>query len=592
MALPFLSQYITREAVLKMLVYFRCKEAEKIQRVLVVDDLAVKKKDDEKEKGELRNEELYKLFPPRRKWIHVDYENRKNLSQIDKNEKNLLFTVLREAQKDGDHPEWYNILDERINKIISAALTSHVLFSRPTVAVIEKKRNDKDKTIECRPICMFKTLDERIYASLYNRVFTHLLDDLFYEKSFAFRVPQKGDPQMLHLKAVRNIKEFRRMLTVNLWVAECDMKKFYDTLDHDLIKKRFSQMLHWKKRDGVITLEEWRILKRVIFSYVNCFSFYQDVYRYNKKPGHPIWKNIRNSRGYTKHIKWIASDIEAKRLAGEWPYRTKHHDQNELGVPQGGALSGIIANVMMHFTDMKLRKYWNGNHNFLYVRFCDDMIMMGVDKIQVGEAFKRYSECVEANHLFMHTPVTFKDKRMKDFWDGKTRPPYQWGAPAREVMPWITFVGYDVNWQGDTRIRKSSLDKEIKKQYEKEIEIEHLLSTKSGRNPQWSRAYIMNSLHKRLIGMSVGRVQIWDYENHGNHYSWARAFTELTDNQWARWQLRLLDRHRNRMMKRLGNFMLDLDYGDIKPSDKREHTDALFYYGKPFSYYGQVLKKW
>ena len=590
MALPFLETYITYEAVLKLLIHYRCKEAERIQRILVVDDLAVKAKPNP---TDIRDEELYTMFPPRRKWIHVDYENRKNLSQIDKNEKNLLFTVLKEGKKDGGHPEWYERLNERINRIIRAALTSERLFARPTVAVIEKKRNEKDKSIECRPICMFKTLDERIYASLYNRVFTYLFDDLFYGLSFAFRVPKKGDPQMLHLKAVRIIKAFRRMHQGNLWVAECDMKKFYDTLDHDLIKKRFSQMLHWKKRDGIITLEEWRILKRVIFSYVNCFSFYKDVYRYNNKPSHPIWKNIKNGKGYKKRIKWVLDDIEAKRASGEWPYRTKQHDKYQLGVPQGGALSGIIANVMMHFTDMKLRRYWNGNRNFLYVRFCDDMIMMGVDKIQVGDAFERYGECIEDNHLYMHPPVAFKDKKMKDFWDGKTRPPYKWGTPAKDVMPWITFVGYDVNWQGDTRIRKSSIDKEIKKQYEKEIEIEHLLGGKGGRNPQWSRSYIMNSLHKRLIGMSVGRVQIWDYKTHDNYYSWARAFTELTDNKWSRLQLRRLDRHRNQMMKRLGKFMLDLDYGDVKPSaDERERNEALWFFGKPFSYFGQVLKKW
>ena len=92
--------------------------------------------------------------------------------------------------------------------------------------------------------------------------------------------------------------------------------------------------------------------------------------------------------------------------------------------------------------------------------------------------------------------------------------------------------------------------------------------------------------------MSVGRVQIWDYKTFNNYYSWAKAFTELTDNKWSRAQLRLLDRHRNNMMKQLGRFMLKMNYNDIKPSDRREHTDAVWYYGKPFSYYGQVLKKW
>lgn len=593
MVLPFLEKHITYDVVLKMLVHYRCKEAEKVQRLFVVDDLAVPNNFCAVEKSRRRKEELYSLFPPRRKWIHLNYESRKNLSQLDKNERALLFTVLKEKNSNGEHPDWYLRLKDRIEGIIKAALTSKRLFDKPIVAVLEKKRIEKDKIIECRPICTFKTLDQKIYASLYNKVFTNLLDGMFYQKSFAFRVRQEGDPQMLHLKAIREIKAFRRIHTGNLWVAECDMKKFYDTLDHDVIKRHFGLMLYWKKREGIINNKEKKILWRVISSYVNCFSFYRDVFRYTMKPKHPFWKNVRRAKGYTKTIKWIADEIEAKRSSGEWPYRTKRHDKYQLGVPQGGALSGVIANVIMHFTDIKLQKYWGVNKDFLYVRFCDDMIMMGVDKTQLEDAFECYQNSIESTHLYIHSPIAFGGIKMKDFWGGKSRPAYQWGIPSKEVMPWITFVGYDVNWEGDTRIRKSSIKKEIKKQYEKEIEIEHLLSKKNGRNPQWSRAYIMNSLHKRLIGMSVGRVHMWNYKYNSNIYSWARAFTELTDNRWSRWQLKHLDRHRNLMMKRLGRFLLSLDYGKAKPSeDSKKRNDAVWYYGKPFSYYGQVLKSW
>ena len=119
-------------------------------------------------------------------------------------------------------------------------------------------------------------------------------DNSAYEIARGGVLAKKSDPQMLHLKAVRNIKEFRRTHKGNLWVAECDMKKFYDTLDHDLIKRRFSQMLHWQKRNGIITVEEWRILKRVIFSYVNCFCFYQEVYRY-------IIPNESNDKNKARH---------------------------------------------------------------------------------------------------------------------------------------------------------------------------------------------------------------------------------------------------------------------------------------------------
>ena len=92
--------------------------------------------------------------------------------------------------------------------------------------------------------------------------------------------------------------------------------------------------------------------------------------------------------------------------------------------------------------------------------------------------------------------------------------------------------------------------------------------------------------------MSVGRVPLWDYKTFDNNYSWAKAFVELTDNPWSEEQLRRLDMHRNLMMKRLSRFLLGLNYGDIKPSDKKEQSRAIWFFGKPYSYFGQVLKKW
>ena len=590
MNLPFIEKYITKQAVVELLIHYRCKEAEKIQRKLVVDNIAVS--NGSRKKIHYSKTILYDLFPPRRQWVHIGRKNREGLTQEKKNERNLLLTVQRERNREGIHPEWYERLNHKAEQIMQSALTSTVLFSKPNVMVIEKKRDDKNRLIECRPICLFKTLEERIFATLYNRLFTHLFESFFYENSIAFRVPKKDDPKLLHLKAVKKIKDFRNSHVGHLWVAECDMKKFYDTLDHDVIKKRFCQLLRWKKQAGVINNIEARVLKNVIYSYINCFNFYQDVYKYNKKPNHPIWRHIKNSEKYKKKIKWILPDIEAKRRKGEWSYRTKKHERYQLGVPQGGALSGIIANVIMHFVDIKLRDFWSDERAFLYLRFCDDMIMIGTKHENVERAFKLYEEVIKDNHLYMHKGEPFIGKRMKEFWDGKTRLPYKCGSPEKDVMPWITFVGYDVNWEANTRIRKSSVCKEIKKQYEKRMEIERLLKLNGNRRPQWTKQYIANSVHKRLIGMSVGRVHIWSYKNFGNNYSWAQAFTELTDNVWSRVQLRTLDRHRNLMMRRLNKFLMKLDYSKVKPSDKKQQTDALWYFGKPFSYYGQVLKRW
>ena len=592
MALPFLEKVFTREAVLRILIRKRCINAENYQKKIVVENLAIGVRDCSDKFW--KRSELYDMFPPRRQWVHLgNTSKRSGYTSREKNERNLFLTVMKEHRKDGEHPEWYRLLSDRITNIIQGALTDKKLFRKPNVTVLEKKRDEINKVIECRPICLFKTLEQQIVASLYNKAFALLFDSYFYDNSLAFRPSKNENGGMSHLEAIKKIKAFRKMHSGFLWVAECDIKKFYDTIDHDVIKKRFNQLLLWSKQGGAINVEERKILKNAIYSYVDCFRFFNDVYKYNSKPLSPIWKKIRNSKGYKKEVKWVCDDI-VKRDQKKWPYtyRTKKHMKYQIGVPQGGALSGIIANVVMHFVDIKLKKYWDKNPNYLYIRFCDDMTMMGENEKDITSAFNRYSEVVDRNHLYIHPPVPFVEKRMAEFWNGKTRPPYKWGEKGMDIFPWITFVGYDISWEGNARIRRASIRKEIKKQYEKKAEIERLLYGREGKQPQFSEQFIQNSLHNRMIGMSVGRVPIWDYKFFGNKCSWANAFTELTDNYCTRKQLQLLDKHRNLMIKQLSKRIEILDYSDIKPSDKKDRTEAVWYYGKPFSYFGQVLKKW
>lgn len=597
MTLSFLRRFINHDAVLRLLIRLRCKEAEKRQKRIVVDSMAVS--DGRKWQVSPGKQELYAMFPPRRKWVHSSYQKRERIlpngehdrmTQTEKNERNLLITVRKEADNKGVHPQWYILLEERISHIVQAAFTGKRLFSIPQVTVIEKKR--KGDVIECRPICTFKSLDERLIVSLYNKVLTSLFDPYFYENSFAFRIFKEGDAPMAHLNAVRKIKEFRKHHTGVLWVAECDMKKFYDTIDHDIIKQRFMQLLLPCKQDGTLSCEEFHILKRVMFNYVDCFSFWRDVYKYNSRPKHPIWRNIKDTQGKRTEVKWVLEEIETLRQSKDWKYRTKSHYKYQLGVPQGGALSGVIANIILHFTDQSIRKYWLQDPNSIYVRFCDDMIMIGESMKHLADGFSIYQKSIRNSHLFMHDPEKFTDKKMKGFWEGKTRLPYPWGQPSKDVFPWITFVGYDFNWNGDTRIRRSSVRKEIKKQYEKYAEIHHLLAGKNRRNPKWTLYYIHNSVRKRMIGMSVGRVQIWNYKSFGNKFSWAKAFTELTNNSWSRKQLKQLDRHRKVMLRKLYFELEELDYKENRPSDKKESRHFLPHYSKPFSYYGQVLKDW
>ena len=598
MPLPLLLKHITRDTILEKLISMRCDCAEKYQKQFVVDSLSGSHK---KSAINAENGLLYKIFPPRRKWVHISEGKRKitkvvagvaktkKLTQKDKNELSLLLTVYRETEKE-IHDAWYIELEKFIQHIIDLANDRNFVFRTPRTFGVEKKRDVAKHEIEVRPICQFRSIEERIIVSLYNRALTELFDDYFYEHSYAFRKPKKSvGPSLPHLKAIQTIRKFRAAHAGMIWVAECDMKKFYDTIDHKVIKQCFKLLLQRSKKEGRISKAEYDQLERVMYSYIECYSFYQNIYCHNGHPDDEFWKCIR-VEGYKKYVKWVEEDIKRECVCHN-PYSGKNYYKHHLGVPQGGALSGLIANIVMHCVDSKLSSFSERN-DFLYVRFCDDMIMMCPDRAKLSEAFETYKTAVKNLHLYIHddTPMTFT--HMRDFWKGKTRSPYAWDAPGnKDVMPWITFVGFDINWSGDTRIRKSTYHKEIQKQYDKYREVESKFKDKR-HLPLRHSSFIQSSVTKRLIGMSVGRVPIWDYQNFDNEMSWARAFTELSDNPCSRRQLKNLDFHRNKMKAKLKAFLSDLDYSKSKVTrGEDDRPTNHIYYGKPFSYYNQILNK-
>lgn len=594
---PLLSRYINHDKILQKLIAIRCAKAEVRQKKLVLKSYGQSKL----QQKDTTEEFLYKIFPPRKQWVHAGKDARQGKTQVEKNKYNLRMTYSRE-KKMASHAEWFIELEKYIDTIQKLALDGTFQFDTPNVSAIQKDIDNDKKEIIARPICQFKTLEERIIGSLYNRAITNLFDPYFYDKSYAFRVSSKND-SMPHLKAVEAIMQFRQLHKGEiLWVAECDMKKFFDTIDHAVIKRLYMNLLKRCLEEKKITDDEFKLLQNVMFSYVDCFAFYRDVLIYSEDEyaKHTFWRNVHIKEGYTQRISWVNKDIDKLRSSGKWPYPTSDYETCNLGIPQGGAMSGLIANIVMNDVDVRLRPYLIDSPNFLYIRFCDDMIMMGTEHTSVQEAFESYKQGIKNLNLFIHDDVDMNLRHMRDFWDGKTRAPYKWGKPGeQDVMPWITFVGYDINWEADTRIRKKTVKKELGKQFEKYNEVKQLLKQQA---PRRYKTEILESVTRRMIGMSVGRVTLWNYKNFDNKYSWAKAFQMLTYNPWAKSQLRLLDRHRRKILKYLEHFLNQLSYEGLKEKKKDGTTKRIrkerrdlslgFYYGKPFSYYGQVFKRW
>lgn len=149
-------------------------------------------------------------------------------------------------------------------------------------------------------------MDTKIVLSIYNKFLTNVLDNEFLEYSYAFRKPSSGI-QFQHLDAVKELIKFRKEhLDEILYVSECDMQKFYDTLDHNIVKARFVMLMSKVKAKKKISHADYSCAKQWFFNYIDCFDYYTDVFSYNLKKDDGVWEYIRNRyKGKEYEVEWV-----------------------------------------------------------------------------------------------------------------------------------------------------------------------------------------------------------------------------------------------------------------------------------------------
>ncbi len=518
---------------------------------------------------------LTTILPPRKKWIKLGEDSRRKpkrknefLTSNDKNFYSLLKTIKIHKNRDIKE-QWYLNLQNFINEILE--LSKDKLYTAKT-PIIFPKLKDKLKKVgknECRPICIF-SLRDRIILSITNKFLTQLFDEHFQDSSYAFRSKKNEENIILsHHDCINDILKFKNEnKEIELYVAECDMKKFYDTVNHEIAKPLFYDLISKSELAYPDLNLEMPII--IFESYLSCFAFNIDM---PKSSNTEYWLSYKIPNGEFSWIDDIISihypDISSERI----------------GVPQGGALSGLIANIYLNLADVALSE-----KNILYQRFCDDMIIISDNLDECIEAKNLYEKVLADLKLFPHKfktdteLMTIKDNKInyKSFWDGKSKGPYKWGKIEEKSFPWIGFVGYEINYLGNIRIRKKSFEKELQKQ--KTIIKEIKRAVEFGmRKPKGTAT---ESAINRLIGMSVGRIGLDNFDEVSTDLCWKNGFKQLNVNEHSTRQIKQLDRNRNKQYYKLLKEIKQPEL-EIKPPDERQ----VIKYNKPFSYFYQVLDR-
>jgi len=224
-----------------------------------------------------------------------------------------------------------------------------------------------------------------------------------------------------HHTAIQHIQEYKvKHKAIPLWVAKCDMQKFYDSVNHKIINKQFEILIRKSKLDNPHL--HLNSCQRLFQSYLSCYSFNKNILVLNKDEAY--WSKYKIAKG---NFGWIEKEI------AEYHFY-ESIDLERIGVPQGGALSGLIANIVLDIADKALLAKFK---DIFYTRFCDDMIIIHPNKKICEESIKLYIQTLEKCHLAPHKfsenlqaerPTNKKKKylppvTLKPFWKGKSKGP-------------------------------------------------------------------------------------------------------------------------------------------------------------------------
>jgi retron-type reverse transcriptase len=533
---------------------------------------------------------LKSIFPPRRKWKKLGQSNRirsngnkrEKLSTSDKYLHSLIKTV-KYYRRNDPSLTWVQNLNNYIKNIKASIQDPHYKIATPNICPRPKdkkklKELKKDEYNICRPISIFN-LKDRLILSFVNNYLTRLFDKYFDSSSLAFRA--KPHQTINHHTAIRNILTYKALFkNTGLWVAECDMQKFFDSVNHKIIIEQFESLIFKASRHNPdINLDN---CKRLFYEYLNCYAFNKTVLPLNEDGGH--WTTYNIPRG---KYGWIDDAIKQYKLYDN-PF------EEQIGIPQGGALSGLIANIVLDAVDRQLMDTYP---SIFYARFCDDMIIMYPDQEVCQQAINIYIEKLfklklaphsfssELTELRLNHNSKLPLVSFSNFWKGKSKGPYKWDAVENDGFPWIGFVGYEIHHEGLLRVRKSSLEKEFEKQKKTVNDIKDAIK----KHKRVSNGTVAESAIRRLIGMSVGRVELWNYSICDSEMCWKVGFQELNLNKHSIRQMKSLDRNRNKLYFDLIRGLKE-DYKDEVIKDRVKYRQ-LIVYNKPFSYYYHIIEK-
>ena len=455
-----LLEFATANELTKLLIKERvkCRRRNRSDKHHSHDDL-----NKECDLDELGNrKKLSRIMPPRHYWVRPKKKKRKTLANgandTSKNaETALQLTIKRDRNLQSQGKEYPSYLDEvdAFIKRIQAHLASGTLaFGKPQLTPILKSiKHQPDGTtiVTCRPLSVYNRLEDKIVLAIASRYLTKFFDSYLHHHILSYRKARRfEDYEKLHVTdfndGIKLIKTFREHhLHHTIYAADCDIKKFYDIIPHSVVRDCFRRLFD----RTTLTDNGKEQVMRLLDAYLNSYNFYEDAWLFAEQHD-DVYNKIRSRLHDAKR---------QKRYQLGWVEELLNDPQERKGrgVPQGGSLSLLIANIVLNDVDQPI--VTENDPNRLFIRYCDDMILLHTDREECQRLMNLYTQSLEEHGLYYHPFIPFDraTNPAHDFWKAKSHRPFLWGEGEGNSNRYIGFLGYELHRDGKMRLRKDNV---------------------------------------------------------------------------------------------------------------------------------------
>jgi hypothetical protein len=327
-----------------------------------------------------------------------------------------------------------------------------------------------------------------------------------------------------HHDAAAALRAFRlRHGTTPLCVARLDIKAFFDTLAHSLVCSAILEAQERAAERGVVMDSRvLPIVERLLSSYAfgpNVIVAATPLLKQKDPEGAFSWP-------YEKIAKLCADPLVAR-----------------IGLPQGSPLSEIIGNLILHAVDVAV--VGSGSDPELHFgRFVDDLVVVHPDRSLCEAALARALAALKQLRLIPHERRQFGCAE-KAYWQSKGLAVSPW-APRGVGREWVGFLGYELRFDGQVRIRRSTVQRHKERLVgmvdECMQEFDAQLAEAGNSARDWFTAHAARSIanvEKELVRSGTG-----------GRYSWAGCFRLPLKGPWIERQAKELDRFRRLQLSR------------------------------------------